>query len=75
MESTYTQSRFDAFFAILEHLLKSSIKPPGGLLISDTFGGGGGGLIEMGDLFEKRGIFNLAKMMVSVLSGAPHGSL
>ena len=29
--------------------------------------GGGGGLIEMGDLFERGGLFNLEKMMVSVL--------
>ena len=44
---------------------KSSIKPPGGLFISNTFGRG---LIEMGGLkFWERGLFNLAKLMVLVL--------
>ena len=39
---------------------KSSIKPPGGLFISSPLRAGG--------LFERgRGLFNLEKMMVSVL--------
>ena len=52
---------------------KSSIKhPPGGLFISNTLGGGD--LVETEGLFnstifvkEGRGLFNLAKTMVSVL--------
>ena len=39
----------------------SSIKPPGGLVISNTFEGGGGGS------FDRAGLFNLANKMVSVL--------
>ena len=35
-----------------------------GLFISNTFEGG---LIEMGGLFERGDVFNLAKMMISVL--------
>ena len=48
MELTYIQSRFDAFFTILEHLLKSSVKPPGGLKV--RYGGWGKGLNRDGGL-------------------------
>ena len=45
---------------------KSSIMPPGGLFISNTFEGGGG-LIETGGLFFRgKGLFNLGKTMISV---------
>ena len=66
MELTYIQSRFGAFFTILEHLLKSSIKSHVGRKV--RYGGGGRGFVEMG------GLFNLAKTMVSVLPRAHHGS-
>ena len=42
---------------------KSSIKPPGALFISNLFGGGEDGRVGVG-------LFNLAKMMVSVLHKA-----
>ena len=41
------------------------LSPPGGLFISNQFEEGG--LIEKGDLFERRGLFNLEKTMVSIL--------
>ena len=41
MELTYIQSRFDAFFTILEHLLKSSVKTHVGLKV--RYGGWGMG--------------------------------
>ena len=40
------------------NVCKSSIKPPGALFISSPFEGG---------LFERGGLFNLEKTMVSVL--------
>ena len=47
---------------------KFSIKPPGGgIFISSPFERGGGGLIETKGLFERGGLFNLDKTMVSVL--------
>ena len=66
MELTYIQSRFGAFFTILEHLLKSSIKSHVGRKV--RYGGWGKGLCRDG------GLFNLAKTMVSVLPRAHHGS-
>ena len=46
---------------------KSSIKPPRGAYLFQTNLSGGGGLIETGDLFERGGLFNLEKTMVSIL--------
>ena len=45
------------------------LSPPGGLIYFKPIwvGGGGGGLIETGDLFERGGLFNLEKTMVSIL--------
>ena len=40
--------------------MKSSVKPPGGIFVSNTLEVGG-------NLFERRSLFNLAKTMVSVL--------
>ena len=61
------RSRTCSFFAYD----KSSIKFPAGLIFKPIWeaggGGGGGGLIEMRDLFERGGLFNLEKTMVSVL--------
>ena len=47
------------------HMINPLLSSPRGLF-SSRFEGGGG-LIEMGDLFERGGLFNLEKMMVSVL--------
>ena len=48
MELTYIQSRFGAFFTILEHLLKSSIKSHVGRKV--RYGGWGKGLCRDGGL-------------------------
>ena len=48
MELTYIQSRFGAFFTILEHLLKSSIKSHVGRKV--RYGGWGKGLYRDGGL-------------------------
>ena len=37
------------------------------LFQTNLSGRGGGGLIETGDLFERGGLFNLEKTMVSIL--------
>ena len=47
-------------------LLKSSIKLPGGLFVSNTLEVGGGGGVG-GGLYKRRSLFILAKTMVSVL--------
>ena len=48
------------FSAVRYLYRKSSIKPPGGLFISITFGGGGG-------LNRDKGLFHLDKTMVLIL--------
>ena len=48
-------------------MINPLLSSPRGLFSSWFEEGGGGGLIEMGDLFERGGLFNLEKMMVSVL--------
>ena len=50
------------FYFVAVYIVNPLLSPPGGLFISNTFERGGG-LIETGG----GGLFNLAKMMVSVL--------
>ena len=45
--------------------VKSSIRPPWGLIYFKPIGGGG--IIEMGGLFERGDFFNLKTTLVSVL--------
>ena len=60
-------ARRRTFHELLTYYRKSFIKPPKGLIYLKPIGGGGGRLIETGGLFERRGLFNVERTMVSVL--------